>query len=87
MPTKKTPKDWIQKIVADRAEELGLNALEISRRTKGEVSDDQVRHYLNGTKSMSTFKLQHLLNVLRLQIIPTERLSVRKESDGVGQGR
>jgi hypothetical protein len=60
--------DWIQAAVIDRANELGLSSYEIAKRTGGRVSEDHVRDYVMGAKSMGSHKLQHVMKALGLTI-------------------
>lgn len=60
--------DWIQEIVIGRAVHLGLTAYAIAQQTKGNVSEDQVKRYLERRASMSSFKLQHVFTALGLKI-------------------
>jgi len=68
--------DWIRARVVARAAELGLTANAIAVRTGGAVSPDQVRAYLLGRKSMGSYRLQHVLQVLRLDVRPRARAPV-----------
>lgn len=60
--------DWIRRRVVERAAHLGLNPREIARRTGRKVSDDMVRLYMDGAKSMTSGRLQHVLDVLGLDV-------------------
>lgn len=62
--------DWVQRRVADRARELGLTAYAIAAACGHAVSQDHVRAYLRGEKSMGSHKLQHVLRVLGLDVTP-----------------
>lgn len=61
--------DWVQRRVAARARELGMTGYAIARDTGWAVSEDHVRDYLTGKKSMGSHKLQHVLRVLRLDVV------------------
>lgn len=61
--------DWVQQIVAARARELGMTAYRIAKETGGAVSQDHVQDYLTGKKSMGSHKLQHVLRVLKLDVV------------------
>lgn len=62
--------DWIQEAAIRRAESLGLTAYTIAAGTGGAVSEDHVRDYLTRRKSMGSHKLQHVLRVLGLDLLP-----------------
>jgi hypothetical protein len=64
--------DKIQSIVIRRAEKLGLTAYAIAKQTDGAVSEDHVKAYLTHRKSMGSHKLQHVLRVLGLKIVPED---------------
>lgn len=61
-------RDWIRSRVVERAAELGLTPAAIATRTGGKVSDDHVRAYMDGRKSMTSALLQHVLDALGLAI-------------------
>ena len=60
--------DWIRDTVKAHAAGQLLNAKQIAERTSGRVSDDQVRAYMAGRKTMGSCRLQHVLRVLNLTI-------------------
>lgn len=62
--------DEIRDACAARAQELALTPYAIAKATDGAVSQDQVRAYLNGTSSMTSVRLQHVLRVLGLRLTP-----------------
>jgi len=62
--------DWVCTAVTARIKELKLTSYELAKRTNGQVSEDQVRRYITGSRSMSSGKLQHVLRVLDLNITP-----------------
>lgn len=60
--------DWIQRACIARARSLGLTAYAVAKATGGAVSENHVRGYLAGEKSMGSHKLQHVLRVLGLTV-------------------
>ena len=62
------PTDWIQSAVVARATELGLTAYAIAQLAENAVSEDAVKSYLTGRKSLTSAKLQHVLRVLGLSL-------------------
>ncbi|MFA5058769.1 MAG: hypothetical protein WC485_11695 [Opitutaceae bacterium] len=65
--------DWIQAAVIARAAERSLSAHAIAQATGWAVSDDHVQAYLQRRKSMGSHKLQHVLAVLKLEIVAGTR--------------
>jgi hypothetical protein len=63
--------DWIREAVIARADALGMSAGAIAAQTGGKVTRQHVYKYLMGRATMGSVKLQHVLRVLRLQLVET----------------
>jgi len=64
--------DWIQSAVIAEAKRQGLTAYAIAKATDSSVSEDHVRAYLTRKKSMGSHKLQHVLRVLKFDLVQRE---------------
>ena len=62
--------DWIQDTVIARASILEKSAYRIAVDCGHAVSEDHINDYLRRRKSMGSHKLQHVLKVLGLKVVP-----------------
>ena len=62
--------DWIQDTVIARASQLEKSAYRIAVDCGHAVSEDHINDYLRRRKSMGSHKLQHVLKVLGLKVVP-----------------
>lgn len=79
--------DWIRQACVKRAQQLGYttedgkpNAYKIAKLTDGRVHQDAVRKFLEGENAygMTSVFLCAILEVLGLELIPKERMIIRK---------
>lgn len=69
-PTRQSPElhDAIQEAVIDRARAIGCNARALSVLTGGKVSEEHIRRWLERRTWMTTFKAQHVLRAMGLEV-------------------
>lgn len=60
--------DWIRDLVIARAQELGMNAMSIAAATGDRIRQDRLAAYMAGEQTISSWMLQWVFLVLKLNI-------------------
>lgn len=82
VPNGSQPSPDIRATVNARAYELNLTAYAIAKATNGQVSEDAVRNFLAGRSSLTVAKLQALLPVLGLELVPIDLAPGKRANEG-----